>query len=138
MPVLRRFFFFQEAYKFTLPDQSIMYKDVENLRWFMLPSEALDLLQTNGRARVPDSVPFTPKVYEPYRHRDWNSYVARTDSKHSKNTAGIVKGVVDALGSVEKEDNAVKGKTKSWRGTSKLNRDDIPSNGRGRWSGRGT
>ena len=79
-----------------------MYKEVENLRWFMLPSEALDVLQTNGRARISDTVPFTPKIYELYRHRDWSTYIAQQNA-HVKSTAGILREVLNAMRNVRGE-----------------------------------
>lgn len=51
------------AHRYPLADQCIMFtEETNNLRWFMLPSEAQDLLLGNC-AGVKTSVPFTPTDY---------------------------------------------------------------------------
>ncbi|XP_050434558.1 uncharacterized protein LOC126841860 [Adelges cooleyi] len=52
------------AKRFPLPDQRSMFtEDAEKLRWFMLPSEAQDLLLGQSSRHVRQSVPFTPAIY---------------------------------------------------------------------------
>lgn len=52
------------AQRYPLADQCVMFDDkTEKLRWFMLPSEAQDLLLGNSQ-KVKHSVPFDPVSYE--------------------------------------------------------------------------
>ncbi|XP_046395677.1 uncharacterized protein LOC124162951 [Ischnura elegans] len=51
------------AQRFPLADQSVMFDEkTERLRWFMLPSEAQDLLLANSQ-KVKTEVPFDPAGY---------------------------------------------------------------------------
>lgn len=51
------------AHRYPLADQCVMFtEETNNLRWFMLPSEAQDLLLGNC-AKVKTTVPFTPTDY---------------------------------------------------------------------------
>jgi ElaB/YqjD/DUF883 family membrane-anchored ribosome-binding protein len=52
------------AQRYPLADQCILFDDnTEKLRWFMLPSEAQDLLLGNSQ-NVKHSVPFDPMLYD--------------------------------------------------------------------------
>ncbi|XP_050546632.1 uncharacterized protein LOC126908518 isoform X2 [Daktulosphaira vitifoliae] len=52
------------AQRFPLPDQRSMFtEETEKLRWFMLPSEAQDLLLGHSSRHVKQSVPFTPTMF---------------------------------------------------------------------------
>lgn len=57
------FFHFQMAQRYPLADQCVMFDERTNrLRWFMLPSEAQDLLLGNSQ-NVKHDVPFDPVEY---------------------------------------------------------------------------
>lgn len=52
------------AKRFPLPDQRSMFTEkAEHLRWFMLPSEAQDLLLGHSSSHIKQRVPFSPAVY---------------------------------------------------------------------------
>lgn len=52
------------AKKFPLPDQRSMFSEkAEKLRWFMLPSEAQDLLLGQSSNHIKQHVPFSPAIY---------------------------------------------------------------------------
>lgn len=52
------------AKKFQLPDQRSMFTEkAEKLRWFMLPSEAQDLLLGHSSSHIKQHVPFSPTIY---------------------------------------------------------------------------
>lgn len=52
------------AKKFPLPDQRSMFTEkAEKLRWFMLPSEAQDLLLGQSSSHIKQHVPFSPAIY---------------------------------------------------------------------------
>lgn len=52
------------AKRFPLPDQRSMFTEkAEKLRWFMLPSEAQDLLLGHASICIKQRVPFSPTVY---------------------------------------------------------------------------
>lgn len=58
------FFYIQMAKRFPLPDQRSMFTEkAEKLRWFMLPSEAQDLLLGQSSSHIKQRVPFSPSVY---------------------------------------------------------------------------
>lgn len=52
------------AKRFPLPDQRSMFTEkAERLRWFMLPSEAQDLLLGQSSSHIKQRVPFSPTIY---------------------------------------------------------------------------
>lgn len=52
------------AKRFPLPDQRSMFTEKsERLRWFMLPSEAQDLLLGQSSSHIKQHVPFSPTIY---------------------------------------------------------------------------
>lgn len=68
---------FQMAHRYPLADQRVMFdENSDKLRWFMLPSEAQDLLLGNCQS-VKTVVPFTPGKYSG----------TRNDSISSKNAS---------------------------------------------------
>ncbi|CAG0923180.1 unnamed protein product [Notodromas monacha] len=71
--------------KVSLPDQAVMFRDVDRLRWFMLPSEALEILQRGSRCEIASDVPFVPKSYESYTPRNWVDFVPEIPSVTTAN-----------------------------------------------------
>ncbi|CAG0924792.1 unnamed protein product, partial [Notodromas monacha] len=71
--------------KVSLPDQAVMFRDVDRLRWFMLPSEALEILQRGSRCEIANDVPFVPKSYESYTPRNWVDFVQEIPSVTTAN-----------------------------------------------------
>lgn len=59
---------FQMAHRYPLADQRVMFdENADKLRWFMLPSEAQDLLLGNSQ-KVKTVVPFSPGEYNGTRN----------------------------------------------------------------------
>lgn len=59
---------FEEAEKIgcrmQIPDQKLLFSEIWDLKWFMLPSEAQDLMKNPKVERNPDFKPFTTKTYQ--------------------------------------------------------------------------
>jgi hypothetical protein len=53
----------KSALKLHISDQTLIFSGVENLRWFVLPSEAKFYLMNSESTRVGFNPPFYPKTY---------------------------------------------------------------------------
>lgn len=69
------------AKRFPLPDQRSMFSErAEKLRWFMLPSEAQDLLLGQSSSLIKQRVPFSPTTYHGSNRNSESSGVSSPNS----------------------------------------------------------
>lgn len=79
------------AHRYPLTDQRVVFDgNIDKLRWFMLPSEAQDLLLGNCQ-KVKTLVPFTPGEYRGSRNNSISTKSSSdSDSGLQKNTSPLL------------------------------------------------